>query len=43
MTADDTTEYEVIEIAKSDAEKYGVDVREQSEFELEDESEADHG
>ena len=43
MTTDDTTEYEMIEIAKSESEKYGVDVREQAEFEMEDESEADHG
>ena len=36
-------DYAVIEIPKSAAAEYGVDVREQAEFELEDESEADHG
>ncbi len=36
-------EYEVIEIPKTDAEKYGVDVRPEAEFESIAEGEANHG
>ena len=36
-------DYSVIDIPNSAAEEYGVDVRVPAEFELEDESEADHG
>lgn len=35
-------EYDLIEIAKSDAEKFGVDVRPDSEL-IADESEVNHG
>lgn len=35
-------EYSEVEILKSDAEKFGVDVREDNEFEA-DESEVNHG
>lgn len=38
------TDYEVIEIPKSSAHKYGVDVRPDSEFNTDqDESEVNHG